>query len=279
MTAISLTRPVRISPWLLRVAPWAIVGTLNCYAIAWSFVLLAHSGGQTDWAMFRFGAEQIAAGLSPYVEINPVLHHAFRWSPFMAWAFVPLIQLPFIAWIAAHYAALLAFRNWKLAVLIAISWPFVIDMADGGVMIFVALAAYWAWKGNRWGIVAFLILAILIPRPIMLPLLAWILWKRPAWRIPFIVAVLTHAGAVVALGWHVEWAERLLASGDDIANPFNYGPSRWIGAAWIPVGLTLGAWLTWKGRIGWASLAVSPYLLPPYLLMLLLEEPDPFRQR
>ena len=39
------------------------------------------------------------------------------------------------------------------------------------------------------------------------------------------------------------------------------------------IGLPLAAWLTWKGRLGLASLAASPYWLPYYLLMLLLELP------
>jgi hypothetical protein len=51
----------------------------------------------------------------------------------------------------------------------------------------------------------------------------------------------------------------------------NLGPSALIGWAWVPIGLALGAWLTWKGRLGLASLAVSPYVLPYYLVMILLE--------
>lgn len=40
---------------------------------------------------------------------------------------------------------------------------------------------------------------------------------------------------------------------------------------WVPIGLALAAWLTWKGRLGYASLAASPYWLPYYLLFALLE--------
>jgi hypothetical protein len=33
----------------------------------------------------------------------------------------------------------------------------------------------------------------------------------------------------------------------------------------------LAAWLTLRGKLGWASLAISPYLLPYYFQMLGLE--------
>jgi len=49
------------------------------------------------------------------------------------------------------------------------------------------------------------------------------------------------------------------------------GPPAWLGSAWLLIGVPLGAWLTWRGRVGWAGLAISPYWLMPYYLMLLLE--------
>lgn len=55
-----------------------------------------------------------------------------------------------------------------------------------------------------------------------------------------------------------------------IVHPPSTAPS-FLAVAWVPIGLALGAWLTWKGRLGLASLAVSPYVLPYYLVMALLE--------
>ena len=52
---------------------------------------------------------------------------------------------------------------------------------------------------------------------------------------------------------------------------FDVGPARLVGGWWIPMGLVLAAILTWRGRLGWASLAISPYWLPYYLMMPLLE--------
>jgi len=44
-----------------------------------------------------------------------------------------------------------------------------------------------------------------------------------------------------------------------------------MGSLWVPIGLVLAAWLTWRGRLGFASLAASPYWLPYYLFMPFLE--------
>jgi hypothetical protein len=63
-----------------------------------------------------------------------------------------------------------------------------------------------------------------------------------------------------------------LAHGTDIiAFDFNWGPSRFIGLWWMAIGIPLAAWLTWKGRIGFAAMAISPYWLGYYLLVLLWE--------
>jgi hypothetical protein len=41
----------------------------------------------------------------------------------------------------------------------------------------------------------------------------------------------------------------------------------WLSLLLLPV----AGWLTYRGRLGLASLAVTPYILPSYLLMLALE--------
>lgn len=255
----------------------AVVGAIFAFAIAtvwYSYWTVMAYRGPTDWAIFQTAADRIAAGMDPYVETNARFHLAFRWSPVAAWMLVPITLMPF--WLSSllHLPALAGFRNWRVAALVAVSWPFIVELLAGGVMIFVALSAWWAYRGSRAGTAVFLAFAILIPRPLMLPLLVWLLWHRPEIRVPFIVAFLVHAGVVVVLGWHVEWIERLLVSDLDIGNPMNVGPSRMIASAWVPIGAILALILTWRGHLGWASLAASPYWLPPYLLMLVLEWPS-----
>ena len=147
-------------------------------------------------------------------------------------------------------------------------------------MVFILLAAAWALTGSRLATGAYLIMAILIPRPLMLPVAAWLLWKRPEWRLPFAAAVAAHALAVLAIGWGPEWIGTIIAAGRDADLPSNVGPSRFVGTLpWLVIGLPLAAWLTRRGRVGLASIAASPYWLPYYLIMPLLELVRPRRER
>ena len=158
-----------------------------------------------------------------------------------------------------------------LAGMVLVSYPFFFDVSSGNLMVFVLLAGTWAIRGNRVAIAAYLLLAVLIPRPLTLPLAAWLLWKRPAWRLPAALVVLGVMASTAALGYGSAWADALTRSAGDVRNVFNLGPTGFIGPAWLLVGIPLGVWLTFRGRLGWASLAISPYLLPYYYLMLGLE--------
>ena len=60
-----------------------------------------------------------------------------------------------------------------------------------------------------------------------------------------------------------------------MGGPADVGPARIIGAVWVPCGVALAALLTWKGRLGLASLAASPYWVPYYGVMLRLLELTP----
>jgi hypothetical protein len=44
-----------------------------------------------------------------------------------------------------------------------------------------------------------------------------------------------------------------------------------LGNWWLAAGIPLAIWLTRRGRVGFAALAVSPYLLPQYFLFGVLE--------
>src|SRR3989304_9781620 len=106
---------------------------------------------------------------------------------------------------------------------------------------------------------AYLPIGVLVPRPIMLPLLAWILWERPSGRWPFVGIVALVIATAIPTGYLGDWIASFNASGvKDIANDFNLSPSRFVGPWWLLVGVPLGGWLTLRGRIGWAMLAVPP---------------------
>ena len=96
-------------------------------------------------------------------------------------------------------------------------------------------------------------------------------WNQRVDRLPIAknsAAVISSIGA--STGLHADFGSGLW-QGRPIGIPFDVGPSRLIGSLWVPIGLVLAAVLTWRGRLGWASLAASPYWLPYYLMMPFLE--------
>jgi hypothetical protein len=200
----------------------------------------------------------------------------YRYAPQLAWLFGLLPAVGLLAWRVAHFVALAVLPSRRLALLLLVSYPFWFDVNTGNLMIFVLLAAAWAYRGNGIATGIYLALCVLVPRPIMLPLLAWILWQRPAWRLPFLGIAVVVALTALPTGYLADWIGSLAQLGpDEIANDFNLSPSRFIGLAWLVVGLPLTAWLTLRRRLGWASLAISPYLLPYYVQMLGLELVEP----
>ncbi len=78
-------------------------------------------------------------------------------------------------------------------------------------------------------------------------------------------------GASLGTGHGGDWLLSLRQTGQELGSIEDLGPALLIGVWWVPIGLALGAWLTVKGRLGLASIAASPYWLPYYLLMGLLE--------
>ena len=154
------------------------------------------------------------------------------------------------------------------------TFPFWNDVYNGNTMTFVFVAAFWALSGSRVGTFAYLALCLLIPRPLMLPLLGYVLWTRREYLLPFVAMFAVHALAVWATGWGSDWIGNLLrGDAQPLDNPGTFGPSLLLGWWYLPIGLALALWLTMKGRIGLASVAAQPYWLSHYFIMLLLELP------
>lgn len=258
-------------PPLPLAALWMTLAIASTWYSAWTIAGWLDYRQSIDWMIVTNAGERIAAGLNPYATLVDATHSAFRWSPVAAWLFWVLSPLGALGWAALHLLALAAFRSWRLALVAGVSWPFIVDLLGGNAMIFVVVIAYWALRGKPWAIGAFLVVTLLIPRPLMLPLAAWLLWHHPEWRSRAVAIFAVHAVAVLLVGWGPEWIARLVDSPADIGSDFNVGPSRFIGSWWLLAGIPLGVWLTVRGRIGLAGLSVSPYVLPYYLLMAVLE--------
>lgn len=257
-----LTRPLGWRPLL-----WAAalpVAVLNC-ALAANTIAHAFYNPPFDYLVFVDAAERVWAGSSsPYRGSTP-----FIWSPRAAY---PLIVLDWIGpdvWRLLHVVAAFAFPTWTQRLLVLALYPFWFDVNTGNIMVFVALVAVYAMRAQRWAGWTFLGLTLLMPRPLMLPIAAWLLWKQPEYRVGFAALVVAHGVAVLATPWWAEWIETMLFSGGRLDNIFNIGPGRLLGTWWLLAGVPLGWWLFRRGQVGWAGLAISPYVLPQYLLIAL----------
>lgn len=246
----------------------SIVMVPNVYLVGRSLGTILSGGDAVDWIQYLDAARRVTEG-DLYEQ---TWQYGWRYSPIAAFAFGLIGLMGTTAWRVLHLAAAVTLPRPALVVVTLLSWPLWYDVETGNTVIFFLLAGAWALKGSNFATGAYLVGLLLIPRPLMLPLAVWLLWQRPEWRLPFAAMFVVHAVAVLATGWADEWIAELIATPVSIyTSSTNIGPSRFVGLAWVIAGVPLSAWLTWKGRLGWASLAISPYLLPYYLLMGLLE--------
>jgi hypothetical protein len=251
--------------WLVAIV--LAFGIPNLAAAIATIKTLLTDGYAFDWTNFLRAADRF-----PDASIYDFSgQYAFRYSPLAAGLFGVLAPLGLTVWRLAHLATLAFLRDSRLIVLVLISYPFWFDVETGNVMTFVAVAGVTALRGGRIGTGVYLALFLLVPRPLALPLAAWLLWKRPGWRLPFAAMFAVQAAVVAALGLAGPWLGALLGSSSEFHADLNLGPTAVIGAWWLLLAVPLAVWLTWRGRLGLASMAASPYWLPYYFLMLLLE--------
>jgi len=253
-----LARWVAVAPVLLLAPALALLAYWNFAGLLYTLGALPHAGTIGDW--FYWGW------------VNPADPYAFewvRWSP-PAVAVMSFLH-PWALWpvIVAHVVAVAFLRDWRVIAILLLAWPFWEDALNGGVTTFAFVAGWTAVEGSSVGVVAFVLLSVLVPRPLMVSMLVWLAWHRPLAR----WSIAAGAGGVVVISLAMNqlgpWLQRLA----EIGTPptFNLAPSAWIGGWWVLLGLPLAAWLTMRGRLGLASLAASPYLLMYYLLFGLLE--------
>jgi hypothetical protein len=254
-----LSQPVQL---LFGALSLAIV-VLNALLVANQISIILAGFPGADLLDYREASERVTTG-GLYASDGV---YNFRYSPVAAYLFTPLRYVDPAIWRVVHVAAVLALPTWPLRMLVLASWPFAFDLQLGNLMTFILLAGAWAMRGNRPTALAFLALALLAPRPLVLPAAAWLLWRQPGLRWPFVAMFVVHAGLVLVSGWGGEWIGRLLTSTDEIESAFNVGPTALIGPWWLLFGVPLGAWLFWRGWLGLAGLAITPYVLPYYLLV------------
>lgn len=245
-----------------------LIAAVNLWLAARSIGLILDGAPAVDWVQLLEAGRRVTEG--GLYEVTETYAHPH--SPLLAYVLMVLPWLETPLWRVGHLIAAMAMPTWPMRLATVVSWPFWYDVETGNALTFVLLAAAWAVRGSRIGTGAFFAMTILMPRPLMLPVAAWLLWKRPAWRAPIIIAVGVSAGLVVLSGWADDWAGYLLGISTHFQSPNNLGPTRFVGAIWLVVAIPLTVWLVRRGHLGWASLTSSyPYLYPYYFLMLVLE--------
>ncbi len=255
-----------------RPAWWwiGIYAAVNLPLIGWTlYVNLVLHQIPPDWWIFSALPDQLRDG-TLYAPGS-----YFRWSPVAAWILAAIVPIGLIGWVTLHGAVLLFVRDVRMLVLVLLSWAFWMDVSIGNLFTVVFVAALLAFRGSTPATLVYFALCLLIPRPIQLPLLAWLLWSRPAMRLPFVGIAVVHTALVLISGYGGDWVSVLLSTTSSeslLPFPINSAPSAIIGPAlWSLVGVPLAAWLFVRGRVGWASIAISPYWLAQYWLMPLLE--------
>lgn len=221
--------------------------------------------------------------------------YTFRYTPLAALAFAPLAPLSqgaaVIAWLLAKVVALVAAAAWfarsyspgdrlPVALLVLAFPPVVHDLVIGNVstltlLVYVAVAR---WQDPRGGI-ALGAMAILAPKPHLVPLLAWMAIRRPR---DFAAAVATMAGGagigLVVFGPQ-PWLDFLGTLREPLERSFtaNVGFSGLLGPAGVVVGV-LAAAAIWvasvtrhRGDRGLglallAGIALGPYTFIHYLV-------------
>lgn len=250
----------------------AVLAVPNAILLGEAFSFMATRDYVFDWWLFGEASSRIGTGTmydwglpGQFGDV-----YDYRYSPLFAYLVTPFTWWGIWLWRGLHLAALLLLPR-RLALLVLLAWPFWLDVANANVMTFAVVLGFLALRGNRVAMLAYVALALLVPRPLYVPLLAWLAWRRPDWRLPMIAVVVAYGFLTLLTGEALPFLASLTRGTELIGLDYNWGPSALIGPAWLLLGVPLAAWLTWRGRVGWAGLAISPHVLPYYLLVLLWE--------
>lgn len=218
-----------------------------------------------DWALWQSLPEALERGTL----YNHGTAFEFAWSPLMAWPMALIGMLGSAVSIVLHVAAVLLIRTPMLIALTLVSWGFWTDAVSGNTVVYAFVAGILALRGHRPAAVVFLAFLVLIPRPFMLPLAAWILWRMSDLRLPALTLFAGHAAAVLMTGYAVPWIASAVSH--SAAPPTGLAPVAFFGMWWYLIVAPAIILLTARAHVGWAGLLSSNYLVSGYLLIGLWE--------
>jgi hypothetical protein len=251
-----------------RILGRVVVGVIvlaNFFFLVPTLIALFGNPEPYDWRVLREASADVLSGNDPF-------EGAYLWSPIWAVLFAPFAWAGLWAWRILHVAALLMLPTWRIRLLTLASFPFWFDVVLGNTMTFIAVTAVWAMRGSRVGAAAYLWLFLLIPRPLLLPVAVWLLTIHRRWIVPFVLAGLGQVLVLAHVGLFEPWLRKLMTTAStEVGTAINFAPSAFIGLAWFPIGVALGVLAFTRGRVGLASILASPYWLPYYFLMGLVD--------
>ena len=214
-------------------------------------------GQAGDWGIFRAGVARADFIFPPITMV--------------VWQLL-VLPIGFVGFAILHFIALLALRDLVLIVVFLGSFPFWHDTLLGNVNMFGVVAGVVALRGSRASGLAYIAFVLLFPKPVFVPLAAYLVWQLPNVRVPAALMSTVVVAVTLASGFADDWLVRAInISGDYPYRAWDIGPTRVLGLTWLVVGAPLAAWLTFKRHPGWAGLAVTPYLVPVYAAVLLFE--------
>lgn len=195
---------------LPRINWWCV--TLLVASIGLSVGTVAGFKPGADWAVLEYAARE-AGTPALYAERGSGGTATFVWSPVAAHLLQLLTPVGMYVWMAASFAAAFAMPTWRLRLIVLVSWPFWSDVMTGNLLTVIFLSAVWALRGSTVGTLTFFAFSLLIPRPLLLPTVLWILWRRTEWRWRFAAMFAVHTMAVWWTGLGPTWIETVLTTG------------------------------------------------------------------
>ena len=252
----------------------ALFVAVNLFMVGVQVSLILVGSDAVDWNIYVTATERFAVGNALRFGSRTGTHGATRPSPcFHSCSWLHSARrVGACSWVCPSWPCRAVPGSWPLPRI-----PSGSRSLPAVLMILVVVAAFWALRGNRWAIGVFLVLALLVPRPLMLPIAGWVLWKHPRWRWPFVgLFVIARPRGRGDRVRHDEWLDRLaITGGEEIVTSVNVAPSAFIGLWWLVISIPLAIWAFAAARPAMAGLLLQPYWLPYYLLILLADALPP----
>lgn len=260
-----MVRPLSVPWWWL---PAAVVWSAVNAAVVF-FLVIEPSNWKGDWLGIEVAVNDLLAGRHPYGGF-------YAYPPLMTGLLAhAIIPAGFATAVIAHFIALIPlWRDRLLLVIVFTSAAFWVDVLVGNFLTFIAVAGLFAVRGNRPAGLAYLAMAMLVPRPMYLPLAVWLLWRKPSLRIPALLMAVGSVAFTLASGQTEAWLTAAVRLSSEFPwREWDLGPTRFLGPLWLVAGIPLAAWLASRGWVGIAGLAIAPYIAPFYLLLILVDWP------